>query len=252
MMQLDSRHVIVTGAAQGIGAAIAQRLAERGAHVHTGDIQAAERTIAAIEAAGGSASCGYCDIASAESIDSFVAGALAERGDIHGLVSNAALFSTLRPKPFGEITADEFDRVLQVNVRGTFEMIKAVVPSMRERGYGKIVTVGSSSVLKGAALLAQYVSSKGAVHALTRALSRELGPDGIRINCLAPGLTLSDGVRDAGYLSGERISADAATRSLAREQTPHDLAGAAAFLLSADSDFMTGQLAVVYGGSMLN
>jgi len=181
-----------------------------------------------------------------------VTDALATQGTIHGLVNNAAVFASLRPTPFLEIDGDEFDRVLAVNVRGTFEMIRAVVPAMREQHYGKIVNVGSSSVLKGAAMLAHYVSSKGAVHAMTRALSRELGPEGIRINCLAPGLTLSEGVRTAGNLSSDRISADAATRSIERRQTPEDLVGAAAFLLSGDSDFMTGQLVVVDGGSMLN
>jgi len=252
MNQLQGRHVLVTGGAQGIGAAIARKLAMEGAHVSIADVQPAERTVEEIAALGGSASANYCDIASPDSVGTVMSSAIADHGPIHGLVNNAAMFSSLRPRPFPEIDADEFDRVLQVNVRGTFEMIKAVVPSMRERGYGKIVNVGSSSVLKGSALLAHYVASKGAVHALTRALSRELGPDGIRINCLAPGLTLSDGVRDAGNLSQERISADAATRSLAREQTPDDLAGAATFLLAGESDFMTGQLVVVDGGSMLN
>lgn len=252
MNQLRGRHIVVIGAAQGIGAAIARTLAERGAHVSIGDVQAAEGVVADIVAAGGRASGGYCDIASTDSVGSFVAATVAGHGSIHGLVNNAALFSSLRPRPFAEIGSEEFDRVLQVNVRGTFEMIKAVAPGMRERGYGKIVNVGSSSVLKGSALLAHYVSSKGAVHALTRALSRELGPDGIRINCLAPGLTLSDGVREADNLSPERISADAATRSLVRDQLPTDLAGTAAFLLAADSDFITGQLIVVDGGSMLN
>jgi len=197
---LSGRVAIVTGAAQGIGAAIARDLAARGAIVELGDLRDPNETRAAIERAGGTAQATRCDIADADSVRAFVAAALRRHGRIDGLVNNAAVFSGLRPRPFEEIPAEEFDRVLRVNVRGTFEMIKAVMPAMRAQGYGKIVNVGSSSVFKGATLLAHYVSSKGAVHAMTRALAREVGPHGVRINTIAPGLTISDGVRQAGNL----------------------------------------------------
>lgn len=251
-VELSGRTVLVTGGAQGIGAAIARALAARGAHVVIGDLRSPDATLAAIADAGGQASGGICDIADPGSIETFVAESLERHPRIEGLVNNAAMFSSLRPTRFEQISSDEFDRVLQVNVRGTFEVIKAVMPVMRRQGYGKIVNVGSSSVFKGSTMLLHYVSSKGAIHALTGALAREVGPDGVRVNAVAPGLTPSDGVRTAGNLPPERIDEDRRTRALAREQTPEDLTGVVAFLLSAHSDFMTGQTLVVDGGSQLH
>jgi NAD(P)-dependent dehydrogenase (short-subunit alcohol dehydrogenase family) len=250
--QLSGRTIIVTGGAQGIGAAIANALAIKGAHVWIGDLQSPERTVASIVNSGGKASGAICDIADSSSVASFVAGVTSQSDRIDGLVNNAALFSSLRPTPFEEISSESFDQVLQINVRGTFEMIKAVIPSMRRQKYGKIVNIASSTVFKGPPLLLHYVSSKGAVLAMTRALAREVGPDGIAVNCVAPGLTLSDGVVETGNLPPERIHADAITRCFPREQTPDDLTGIVAFLLSSESDFMTGQTVVVDGGSMLH
>lgn len=249
---LAGRNVIVTGGAQGIGATIAAALATRGANVLIGDLRPPKQTLSAIERLGGHAWGGICDIAEPESVRTFVTGVVERHERIDGLVNNAAMFSSLRPRPFEQISAEEFDQVMRVNVGGTFEMIKAVMPAMRRQRYGKIVNIGSSSVFKGATMLLHYVSSKGAVYAMTRALAREVGGDGVRVNTVAPGLTLSDGVRDAGNLSAERIDQDRLTRALAREQTPEDLTGAVAFLLSADSDFITGQTLVVDGGSQLH
>ncbi len=249
---LSGRTVIVTGGAQGIGAAIAKSLAAKGAHVAVGDLLEPEATLAAITEAGNQVSGGICDIAEPESIRTFVADILDRTGTIEGLVNNAAMFSSLKPTPFEQISSEEFDRVLQVNVRGTFEVIKAVMPTMRRQSYGKIVNIGSSTIFKGATMLLHYVSSKGAIYAMTRALAREVGGDGVRVNTLAPGLTLSDGVREAGNLSPERIDEDRLTRALPREQLPDDLIGAVAFLLSPESDFMTGQTLVVDGGSQLH
>jgi NAD(P)-dependent dehydrogenase (short-subunit alcohol dehydrogenase family) len=249
---LAGRNIIVTGAAQGIGAAIASSLATKGAHVRVCDLRSPEDTVDLITAAGGHASGGICDISDSGSVVSFVAETLDRCGTIEGLVNNAAVFSTLRPTPFEEISSEEFDRVLHVNVRGTFEVIKAVVPTMRRQHYGKIVNIASSTVFKGPPLLLHYVSSKGAILAMTRALAREVGPDGVGVNCVAPGLTMSDGVKNSGNLPQERIDADALTRCFVRKQTPEDLTGIVGFLLSSESDFMTGQTVVVDGGSMLH
>ena len=249
---LSGRTIIVTGAAQGIGAAIASSLALKGAHVRVCDLQSPEKTLALIADEGGQASGGICDISDGKSVERFVNDTVECCETIDGLVNNAAVFSTLRPTPFEEISSEEFDRVLHVNVRGTFEVIKAVIPSMRNQQYGKIVNIASSTVFKGPPLLLHYVSSKGAILAMTRALAREVGPDGVCVNCVAPGLTMSDGVKDTGNLPPERIHADALTRCFVREQTPDDLTGIVGFLLSSESDFMTGQTVVVDGGSMLH
>jgi NAD(P)-dependent dehydrogenase (short-subunit alcohol dehydrogenase family) len=249
---LSGRTIIVTGGAQGIGAAIALALAAKGARVGVCDLRAPEQTVAAIAEANGVAFGGTCDISDADGVRAFVEATANRFGSIQGVVNNAAMFSSLRPKPFTEITSEEFDQVLSVNVRGTFEVTKAVIPFLRSQHYGKIVNIASSTFFKGPSLLLHYVSSKGAVIAMTRALARELGPDGVCVNCVAPGLTLSDGVVDAGNLPSERIQADLATRCFPREQQPEDLTGIVAFLVSAESDFMTGQTVVVDGGSMFH
>ena len=141
---------------------------------------------------------------------------------------------------------------MQVNVRGTFECIKAVVPIMRSQKYGKIVNIASGTVFKGTPMMLAYVSSKGAVIALTRAVAREVGRDGICVNCVAPGLTLSEGVKTNDDWSDEIIKSTNATRCLVRDQVPDDLTGIVGFLLSSESDFMTGQTVVVDGGSVMH
>ena len=141
---------------------------------------------------------------------------------------------------------------MQVNVRGTFECIKAVLPIMRSQKYGKIVNIASGTVFKGTPMMLAYVSSKGAVIALTRAVAREVGRDGICVNCVAPGLTLSEGVKSSDDWSDEIIKSTTDTRCLVRDQTPEDLTGIVGFLLSSESDFMTGQTVVVDGGSVMH
>ena len=142
--------------------------------------------------------------------------------------------------------------MLAVNVRGTFECAKAVVPGMRTRGYGKIINIASGTVFKGSPLMAHYVTSKGAIIALTRSLARELGPNGIRVNCIAPGLILSDGVMSNSDYDESFVTGNTAARSLKREAKPDDLLGTLVFLASTDSDFITGQTIVVDGGSVMH
>jgi len=166
-------------------------------------------------------------------------------------VTNAAIFSSLERKSFDRITVPEWDQVMAVNVRGVFNCVQAVVPYMKERGYGKIVNVCSTTVFAGAAGLLHYVTSKGAVLAFTRALAREVGEFGIRVNAFAPGLTMSEGVRANEARVAPQAKAAPQLRALKREQIPEDLVGTLLFLVSPESDFMTGQTLVVDGGHIM-
>ncbi|MDF2120275.1 SDR family oxidoreductase [Roseiarcaceae bacterium H3SJ34-1] len=248
MERLSGRTIIVTGAAQGIGASYARALALEGAHVAICDVRDPSEIVAEI---GSAAWGGICNVADTKSVAAFVAAVLERFGRIDGLVNNAAIFASLKPMPFEQINGDEFDRVMQVNVRGTFECARAVLPAMRARGYGKIVNISSGTVFKGLPGMAHYVASKGAVIALSRVMARELGRDGIRVNCVAPGFTLSEGVRD--WDAAANLSAlNNASRCLPRDQLPEDLNGTIVFLMSADSDFISGQTLAVDGGSVMN
>lgn len=251
MKQLEGRSIIITGAAQGIGASFALALAEQGARVAVCDVRSPEQTVARIRAMGGEALGGVCDVTDGHAVARFVAQADEAFGGVHGLVNNAALFATLPKRPVEEIESADFDRVMAVNVRGAFECAKAVIPIMRRQGYGKIVNIASGTVFKGQVMMLSYVTSKGAVVAMTRCLARELGPAGIRANCLAPGFTMSEGVMEQAHWVKDG-QATVASRCLRRDQTPEDLTGALAFLLAPGSDFMTGQTVVVDGGSVMH
>lgn len=247
MTRLNNRTIIVTGAGQGIGAAYARGLVAEGAQVALCDILDPS---ALVDELGESAWGQVCDVADANSVQRFVSATLDRFGRIDGLVNNAAVFASLKPKPFDQIDSAEFDKIMQVNVRGTFEFIKAVMPTMRAQGYGKIVNIASGTFYKGSPGMAHYTASKGAVIALTRVVAREAGSDGIRVNCVSPGLTMSEGIRDFDWAHG-MTAASVASRCIQREQVPEDLVGAVSFLLSADSDFISGQTIAVDGGSVM-
>jgi NAD(P)-dependent dehydrogenase (short-subunit alcohol dehydrogenase family) len=248
--RLSGRAIIVTGAAQGIGAAYAKALAAEGARVSLSDLQAPEATLAAIRKAGGEAIATACDVTDAKSVARMVQETERAFGGVQVLVNNAAMFGQLALKRLEQIDSDEWDRVMSVNVRGTFECIKAVLPAMRRQKYGKIINVASGTVFKGTPMLLHYVTSKGAVVALTRSVARECGDDGIRCNCIAPGLTMSESVKANSAWAQPIVSANIASRCLKREETADDLLGTIVFLSAADSDFMTGQTIVIDGGSV--
>ena len=251
MGRLDGRVAIVTGSGRGIGAEYAKALAAEGASVAVTDIVATDNTVQIIKQAGGEAMGIHCDVTDPDSVHSMVAETVESFGKLDIMVTNAALFADLDQKPFLEIDEAEWDRVMQVNTRGVFTCVKAAVPEMKKNGYGKIINIASGTVFKGTPMLLHYVSSKGAMVAFTRALSREVGGDGITVNCIAPGLTMSEKV--IGAEQWESIKdLNTATRAIKREEVPEDLLGTVVFFSSSDSDFITGQTLVVDGGSAMH
>ena len=250
--RLEGRVAIITGAAQGIGAVYAHALADEGAAVVVSDLLDAGPVAEAIRQAGGRALALKTDVTDPASAQSMVADTVKAFGAIEILVTNAALFGNLSLKPVTEIDSAEWDRVMAVNVRGVFECVKAAVPEMQKRKYGKIVNIASGTVFKGSPLLLHYVTSKGAVVAMTRCLARELGDDGIRVNTLAPGLVMSDNVIANPAWKGAIVANNIASRAIKKDLYPSDLTGTLVYLCSAESDFVTGQVVVVDGGSVMH
>lgn len=249
MSRLAGQVVVVTGGAAGLGLAYARRFLAEGASVVLVDVLDPAEAVAGLEA--GDRVLGLqADVAEAGSVDRMAQEARRRFGRIDVLVNNAAVFATLKPQAFDAIPDEEWDRVMAVNVRGVWNCVRAVVPVMRAQGGGRIVNVASAIVAKGTPFLLHYVTSKGAVIAMTRALARELGPDRITVNALAPGLILSDSVRRNPDVTGFQAEAVMQARSLRREAFAEDVEGAAVFLASADSAFITGQTLVVDGGSV--
>lgn len=250
--RLSGRAIIVTGAAQGIGAAYARALAAEGAKVSLCDLTAPDSVVEAIRKAGGEAIGMACDVTDAPAVGRLVQATERAFGGVQGLVNNAAMFAQLQLKRLDQITSEEWDRLMAVNVRGAFECVKAVLPVMRRQRYGKIVNIASGTVFKGTPMFLHYVTSKGAIVAMTRGIARECGDEGIRCNCLAPGLTMSEAVRVNPVGGQEIVTANIASRCLKREEEPEDLLGALVYLCSAESDFMTGQTMVIDGGSVMH
>ena len=252
LKSLEGRVAIVTGAAQGIGAAYASGLAAAGAKVCVSDLLDPAPVAAAIVRSGGEAIAARCDVTDTKSVQSMVAATVEAFGRIDILLNNAGIFANLALQRLTEIDSAEWDRVMAVNVRGTFECIRAVVPEMKKNQYGKIINIASGTVFKGAPMLLHYVASKGAIVALSRAAARELGADGIRVNTLAPGLIMSEGVMRNPAWKGEIVASNIASRAIKRDALPEDLIGTAVYLSSAASDFVTGQVLVVDGGSIMH
>jgi NAD(P)-dependent dehydrogenase (short-subunit alcohol dehydrogenase family) len=250
-MRLTNKVVVITGGAKGIGFAYAQRFIAEGARVVMADIadplDAAEKLGPAERVLGVPT-----DVSDMRSVRTMVKETLRQFGRVDVLVNNAAVFATLKPQRFDEIAEAEWDRVMAVNVKGIWNCVRAVVPAMRAQGGGRIVNVASAIVAKGTAFLLHYVTSKGAVVAMTRALARELGPDGITVNAVAPGLILSDTVQDNPDITNFQSAAIMQARSLRRDAFPEDIEGTVVFLASDDSAFMTGQTLVVDGGSVFS
>ena len=242
-VRLGGQVAIITGGAAGLGLAYARRFLEEGARVLIADIvdpAAAAKEVHAVRT----------DVASPVSVDAMIGVAVQRFGRVDILVNNAALFAGLAPMPFEQIAETEWDRLMAVNVKGVWLCCRAVAPVMKGQRSGRIINIASAIVAKGTPLLMHYVASKGAVIAMTRVLARELGEHGIAVNALAPGLIMSDTARANPDLTGFQAPLVIASRAFKREAVADDVVGAAVFLASADSAFITGQTLIVDGGSV--
>jgi len=253
MGRLDGRVAIVTGGARGIGRHYSLALTAEGARVMIADVADGKPVVDEIARALGpnAAMSTVADVSDENAVKELVAQTVERFGKIDILVNNAAVFARLKETRCTEIAAVVWDRVMAVNLRGPFLMMKHVAPHMIAQRYGKIINIGSATAYKGIPMMLHYVTSKGGIMAFTRALSRELGEHGIRVNTLAPGFTLSDTIIQENPQHVETTRPRAVFgRALARDEHPQDLLGALIFLASADSDFITGQTIAVDGGNV--
>lgn len=245
---LSNAGVVVTGAGRGLGLAMARRIGQDGARVYLAEVDAERGTEAeaALHAEGLAATFVRMDVADPESVRDAVE-RIAADGPIHALVNNAGLADAVGGKLFHEISVAEWDRIMAVNARGPWLVASAVVPHLAQGG--RIVNIASDAALYGSPRLAHYIASKGALIALTRAMARELGPRGITVNSIAPGLTVGP---SAENIPAARHELYRANRAIERDQQPEDVTGAVAFLLGPTSGYITGQLLVVDGGFVLH
>jgi len=251
-MRLKGKVAIVTGGARGLGKAYALRLSGEGAQIVVIDILDATQVKREIEETGGEAIALYADVSEEDSVTEVARKTIARFGKIDILVNNAGVFADVNKKPFYEISLKEWEKIVKVNLTGTFLCCKAVYPQMKKQGKGKIINVSSSTFFMGIPNLVHYVTSKGAIVAFTRALARELGDDGICVNAIAPGFTVSEAVRGNPTFPEQSRQVAVNSRCFKRDEKPEDLLGTIVFLASDESDFITGQTIVVDGGGVLH
>lgn len=245
---LEGRVVIVTGGAQGIGRAFVRGFAEAGAKVVVADVQGEKAKATAGEFAGEGYDCTAVavDVADRGSLDALVSEVVGRHGTIDVLVNNAALFSSIKVKPFEDIGLDEWNAVLTVNVTGVFLACQAVSPVMRKAGFGRIINMSSVAQRMGRPNYLHYIASKGAVEAMSRSLARELGPAGITVNAILPGAIETEIPR--GTVTPEQKQRILASQCLPRGGTSDDIVSTALHLASPASGFVTGQSFIVDGG----
>jgi NAD(P)-dependent dehydrogenase (short-subunit alcohol dehydrogenase family) len=255
MGRLDGRVAIVTGAAHGevraaLGSHFAKALAVEGAKVAVADTKDCTSVAGEISEAGGTAHALRVDVRDEQSVRDMVAATVRRFGRLDILVNNAAVGSNIPAVSIGQLAVSEWDELMAVNVRGPFLCAKAAIPEMRRNGYGKIINVGSSTMISGLPNRLHYVTAKGAILAMTRSMARELGPDGIRVNTIAYGLIMSPQSEKEFAVDPARHTAYLAHRAMPVDMYPSDIVGALIFLASADSDAMTGQFVNVDSGGV--
>ena len=250
-MQLKDKVVIVTGAARGLGRAYAEALGREGAAVVAGDTRDCADTAAAIRGAGGRALAVALDVASLDSCRAMADAAIKAFGRIDALVNNAALYGGLKGGRFDQLDEAQWDRVMQVNIKGVWNGCRAVVGRMREQKSGSIINISSLAPVYGLPYALDYSVSKGAVIAMTRSLARELGRDWIRVNAVAPTAVMTEGTKE---FFGEKLDKAkqviASGQSLQRNLETDDLTGTIVYLVSDASRFVTGQTIMVDGGTV--
>lgn len=250
-MQLTGKVAIVTGAARGLGRAYAEALAREGAAVVAGDVRDCAATVDAIQAAGGRALAVTLDVTSLESCRAMADAAMKSFGRIDALVNNAALYADLKGGRFDQLDEAQWDRTMQVNIKGVWNGCRAVVPRMREQKSGSVINISSLAPIYGLPFALDYSASKGAVIAMTRSLARELGRDWIRVNAVAPSAVMTEGTKE---FFGEKLEKAkqviASGQSLQRNLETGDLTGTIVYLVSDASRFVTGQTIMVDGGTV--
>ena len=244
MGALGDKVAIVTGGAQGIGRAIAKGLAAEGARIVIADLRGAEEAAAAFPGGLGLT----VDVADEAAVQRMADETVERCGSIDILVNNAGLYASLAMRPFDQIPLDEWRQVMDVNVASMFLTCRAVTPVMRAGGGGAIVNISSGTPFRGVPFLLHYVTSKGAIVAFTRALAKELGKDEIRVNCVAPGFTMSEGVKQHPEVVEKLRAASVSARTIQRDQEPEDVVGAVVYLAGSSASFVTGQTIVIDGG----
>ena len=254
MKNLDGRVVIVTGGSGGLGIVASELMANRGAHVVLAELDGDRAEIEAkrLSNQGLKVSAIQTDVANKQSVQAMVQKVTDQLGRIDGLVNNAAMFSRVPMSRVGslEILEAEWDKMMEINVKGVWNVCSAVAPVMKAQNYGKIVNISSGTALKGSPSRIHYVTSKAAVIGYTKSLAMEVGEHNVYVNCIAPGSTLAEENPTPEIIAVREKAAT--SRCIKRVQTPEDLAGPIAFFIGPDSDFITGQTLVVDGGSCLH
>ena len=250
---LKDKVAIITGAGRGLGKAFALRFAAEGAKLLLPDIslERAESTVKEVKAKGGEAAAVLADISSEKDTQKMASEVMRLYGRVDILLNNAAIYYGVQSRPWDAWSIEEWDRMFEVNVRGTWLCCKAIAPLMVKAGKGKIINI-ASDVFKvtGGFNFLPYACSKSAVYTLTQCLARALGPSGINVNSIAPGYTATEASLGQSSSAGT-FKATLEAQAIKRREEPSDLPGAAVFLASADSDFVTGQYIVVNGGSVM-